>query len=207
MNRDFTCPGCGSAFQAEVERRTVREVQCPYCLKVYGVEYETVGDDGATHTSTLRPDAVWQDGVPVTAHDVEFPIDTMKDPAYTGPGAGSWRDVTVTALDDRTVRFQLVNPIAGFLDAVTQPIAPAHLLEGIAPELLPADPFAEAECLSTMAYFSNTVHPTFAHFARPERYVASEAAQADAKETAKKNFFGLLGEIDGMLAGKNFIMG
>lgn len=103
----------------------------------------TVSDDGATYTFTLRPDAVWQDGVPVTAHDVEFTIDTMKDPNYTGPGAGSWRDVTVTALDDRTVRFDLANPIAGFLDAATQPIAPAHLLEGIDPSLLPANAFGQ----------------------------------------------------------------
>ncbi len=47
MNRDFTCPGCGSAFQAEVERRTVREVQCPHCQKVYRVEYDTIGYDGS----------------------------------------------------------------------------------------------------------------------------------------------------------------
>lgn len=45
MNRDFKCPGCGSAFQAEVERRSVREVQCPGCLRVYRVEYDNSGDD------------------------------------------------------------------------------------------------------------------------------------------------------------------
>jgi glutathione S-transferase len=76
-----------------------------------------------------------------------------------------------------------------------------------AKKLLPADPFQEALCLSTMAYFSNTVHTAFAHFARPERYAANEASHADVKEMAKKNFFGLLGEIDGMLAGKDWIMG
>ncbi len=76
-----------------------------------------------------------------------------------------------------------------------------------AKNLLPADPLQEAQCLSTMAYFSNTVHTTFAHFARPERFAANEASHPDVKEMARKTFFTLLGEIDGMLAGKDWIMG
>ena len=37
-------------------------------------------------------------------------------------------------------------------------------------KLLPADPLAEARCISNMAWFSNTVHPSFTHINRPERF-------------------------------------
>jgi peptide/nickel transport system substrate-binding protein len=99
---------------------------------------------GASYTFELRDDATWQDGEPVTAHDVEFTIDALKDPTYTGPGASSWRDVTVTVVGPTTVRFDLGDPIAGFLAAATQPVAPAHLLEGVSPADLPSDPFGQA---------------------------------------------------------------
>ena len=57
----------------------------------------TVDPTGAVYTFTLRDDARWHDGTPVTAADVAFTIAVLQDPAYTGPGAASWRDVTVTA--------------------------------------------------------------------------------------------------------------
>ena len=54
--------------------------------------------------------------------------------------------------------------------------------------LFPKDPLDQARCISTMAWFSNSVHPHFTHFVRPERYAEGEAAQAAVKETAKKTF-------------------
>ncbi len=103
----------------------------------------TVDPKGASYTFTLRPDATWQDGQPVTAEDVAFTIGALKDPTYTGPGGASWRDVTVTVVDPRTVRFELANPIPGFLYAATQPLAPAHLLKGVSPADLASDPFGQ----------------------------------------------------------------
>ena len=104
----------------------------------------TIDPAGRSYTFQLRPDATWQDGQPVTAHDVEFTIGALKDPAYTGPGGASWRDVSVTVLGPRTVRLDLGDPIAGFLYAATQPIAPAHLLEGIPAADLATDAFGQA---------------------------------------------------------------
>jgi len=103
----------------------------------------TVDETGAVYTFTLRPDALWHDGEPVTAADVVFTIRALQDPDYTGPGAASWRDVTVTAVDDLTVRMELSHPIGGFLVAATQPIAPSHLLEGVPADQLPTNPFGQ----------------------------------------------------------------
>lgn len=84
-----------------------------------------------TWTFELRPDARWHDGTPVTAADVAFTIDTLKDPSYAGPTAASWQDVTVSTLGERMLRFDLETPIGGFLDALTQPIVPRHLLADV----------------------------------------------------------------------------
>ena len=88
----------------------------------------TVGGGGKTYTFTIRPDATWQDGIPVTAEDVVFTVGMLKDPDYTGPEGASWSDVKAEAVDGRTVQFTLGKPIAGFLQLATQPLLPAHLL-------------------------------------------------------------------------------
>ena len=91
----------------------------------------SVDPTGAVWTFQLRDDARWHDGEPVTAADVAFTIRVLQDPAYIGPGAGSWNDVKVETVGTQTVVFTLANPLGGFLQAATQPIAPAHLLSGV----------------------------------------------------------------------------
>ena len=91
----------------------------------------SVSASGASWTFTIRSDARWQDGAPVTADDVVFTVGILKDPTYTGPLGESWRGVTATAVDARTVRFDLGTPIGGFLQAVTVGLLPAHLLRGV----------------------------------------------------------------------------
>jgi peptide/nickel transport system substrate-binding protein len=103
----------------------------------------TVDPTGATWTFELRADARWHDGVPVTAEDVAFTIRTLQDPGYTGPTAGSWKDATVQTVGSRTVILTLVNPLGGFLQAATQPIAPVHLLGDVPVEALADDPFGQ----------------------------------------------------------------
>jgi peptide/nickel transport system substrate-binding protein len=98
---------------------------------------------GKTWTFHLA-DRQWQDGVAVTAADVVFTVHTMQDPDYTGPAVGSWTDVTAVAVDERTVRFKLATPLAGFLQAAMLPIVPAHLLEDVPIDQLADDPFGQA---------------------------------------------------------------
>jgi peptide/nickel transport system substrate-binding protein len=104
----------------------------------------TADPSGTSWTFSLRPDARWQDGEPVTADDVVYTVGVLRDPTYTGPGAGSWSEVTATAVDARTVRFDLATPLGGFLELATQPIAPAHLLGDVPVDALADDPFGRA---------------------------------------------------------------
>jgi len=73
--------------------------------------------------------------------------------------------------------------------------------------LLPADPLEEARCISTMAWFSNTVHPAYQRYVRSERFAEGDAAKAEVKETGRKNFWASCQEINSMLEGKDWIMG
>jgi peptide/nickel transport system substrate-binding protein len=101
----------------------------------------SVDDKGRVWTFKLRDDAMWHDGEPVTADDVVFTIETLQDPDYTGPGATSWSEVTVRAVSPSVVTFTLKTPLGGFLQAATQPIAPAHLLDEVPVTLLADHPF------------------------------------------------------------------
>ncbi|MDP9482182.1 MAG: ABC transporter substrate-binding protein [Chloroflexota bacterium] len=102
----------------------------------------TVDPKGKTWTFTIRPDARWQDGEPVTSNDVVYTVDVLKSPGYAGPLGASWREVSVTAVDARTVTFELTTPIGGFLQAATIGLLPAHLLSETPIETLADDPFS-----------------------------------------------------------------
>jgi peptide/nickel transport system substrate-binding protein len=88
-------------------------------------------DAGKVWTFTIRDDAVWHDGQPVTAEDVVFTVEALKSPDAAGAGAAAWADVTAEAVDNKTVRLTFGMPIGGVLAAATQPLLPAHLLADV----------------------------------------------------------------------------
>ena len=103
----------------------------------------SVDKSGKTWTVDLRDDARWHDGQPVTSDDVLFTIETLQDPSYTGPSSTSWNEVTVSASGPHRVVFTLETPLGGFLQALTQPLAPAHLLGDVPVDALADDPFGQ----------------------------------------------------------------
>ena len=101
-------------------------------------------DDGLTWTFHLRKDATWHDGQPFTAQDVDFtfnrilynddiPASSRSTFNFRFPDAasGEWREaqMTVTALDDYTVRVVLPVPFAPFLRSMGTSVYPKHILE------------------------------------------------------------------------------
>lgn len=74
--------------------------------------------DGATYTFTLRDDATFQSGNPVTAADVVWSLERMQ-----ALGAGLsylFGGVSAEAVDDRTVRFTLEQPYAPFVASLVR---------------------------------------------------------------------------------------
>ena len=70
--------------------------------------------------------------------------------------------------------------------------------------LWPKQTWDQAKLVSTLAWCSNTVHPTYAHIVRATRYADDEAAQESIKAKARGMFEGYLKEIDGLLAGRKW---
>lgn len=102
-----------------------------------------ISRDGTIYNFSLRTDANWHDGEPVTSADVVFTIELLKNPEYPLPNdlQKFWEEIEVEALDAHTLQFRLPEPFAPFLDYLTFGILPAHLLEGLTPAQLIAAPF------------------------------------------------------------------
>jgi peptide/nickel transport system substrate-binding protein len=90
----------------------------------------------------LRHDLEWHDGTPVTARDVAFTFQRLKDPAvpFPNPSYFDYWDA-VEVVDPVTVRFFL-RPHANALYGWTQvAIMPEHILGEVPPEDLESHPF------------------------------------------------------------------
>lgn len=101
-----------------------------------------VSADGKVYNFSLRPNALWHDGTPVTSDDVLFTIEVIKSSGSLFPQdiKDLWSQIIVKRLDDKTFQFTLPEPFSPFLDYVTFGILPKHILENV-----PADQLASAD--------------------------------------------------------------
>lgn len=83
------------------------------------------------YTVTLRKDALWHDGQPVTAADIVYTVEAMKNPDIRSVMRSSWLDVKATEVDTHTVQFRLPAPHAAFLHALTFAVLPKHILASV----------------------------------------------------------------------------
>ena len=90
-------------------------------------------EDGLTWTMTIRDDAVFQDGTPLTAEDVAFSMNLYKEteafpflPSYVEPFT------SIEATDDTTVTLTLEAPISNFEPSMAfMYVLPKHIWEGV----------------------------------------------------------------------------
>lgn len=103
-----------------------------------------IAPDGLIYTFTLRSDVLWSDGAPFSAADVVYTVQTIQSSDYQGLEdiASLWRTVAITEVNPTTVRLQLSEPFAPFLDYTTIGILPAHLLQEVSASDLPQAPFS-----------------------------------------------------------------
>ncbi|MDO5522308.1 MAG: ABC transporter substrate-binding protein [bacterium] len=84
-----------------------------------------------TYTFHMVEDAKWQDGKPVTAEDVKFTIEAIRNPDNGSENAPNYEDVKeIKVMDEHTIAFTLSAPNVAFLDYMTMAVLPKHLLEG-----------------------------------------------------------------------------
>ncbi|MCA9334716.1 peptide ABC transporter substrate-binding protein [Candidatus Saccharibacteria bacterium] len=93
-------------------------------------------------TVTIRKDAKWSDGEPVTASDVLFTLGLMKNPAVRAAQGVNWQGIKVFQIGDYKVQFTLPAAYAAFPQALTFSILPQHILEKTDPVQMREDPFS-----------------------------------------------------------------
>ena len=90
-------------------------------------ENYSISDDGKTYTFTIKKNAVFHDGVQVTADDVIFTIQKIQDPSLKSPKRANWDGVLVEKIDDKTVQFTLKQAYVPFIENTTLGILPKHI--------------------------------------------------------------------------------
>jgi peptide/nickel transport system substrate-binding protein len=96
------------------------------------------------YTVTLRSDATWHDGSRLTAEDVAFTVNLIKNSETRSSLRVNWQDVNVKALNDTTVQFQLPAVYASFPNALTFAVLPKHVLGSVAPGAVRENTFSNA---------------------------------------------------------------
>lgn len=104
-----------------------------FATEPYLAESWEVSDDLKTWTFHLRKNAVWHDGVPITADDVKFTYDRILDPEEsTDTFAAAQNFASVDVIDEHTFRIVLHEPNALLPDVLSsggfEPL-PKHVFE------------------------------------------------------------------------------
>jgi peptide/nickel transport system substrate-binding protein len=102
-----------------------------------------ISKTGEVYNFSLRTDAFWHDGEPVTSEDVVFTVNLLKNPDFPVPDdiAAFWDEIEVEALDETTLQFRLPEAFSPFLDYLDFGILPAHLLGDLNPAEIVDAPF------------------------------------------------------------------
>ena len=89
-----------------------------------------VSADGMIYNITIRPNATWHDGMPVTSDDVLFTLSLVRSQfsAYPDDVRAMWDLVEITQLDDKNLKFVLPEifcPLPGLPDIWSAAKTPA----------------------------------------------------------------------------------
>lgn len=90
-----------------------------------------VSENGLVYTVKLNPKAVFHDNTPVTAEDVVFTIDMVRNPDINSPIAANWSGVAVQKVSDSEITFTLKKAYAPFAENLTLGILPKHIWSSV----------------------------------------------------------------------------
>ncbi len=96
-------------------------------------ERYSVHDDGKRYRVTLKSTVFWHDNTRLTADDVVYTFELMKDPTARIAVSSNWANIEIKKIDERTVDFILPAVYAPFPSALTFYIVPKHILSTVSP--------------------------------------------------------------------------
>jgi peptide/nickel transport system substrate-binding protein len=90
-----------------------------------------ISEDQKIYTFELRDNVYWHDGTKLSADDIIFTFDRIKDTNTKSPLYFNFKGVSIEKIDDKTVRFILEEPFAPFLESLMTGILPAHIWNNV----------------------------------------------------------------------------
>ena len=93
-----------------------------------------ISEDQKQYTVNLRHDAKWHNGRPVTADDIIFTIQLLKDPSSKSPLRALWQSTNVEKLSDFSVKFTTKDISGPFIDNLTLGILPQSVWTNLEPQ-------------------------------------------------------------------------
>jgi len=90
-------------------------------------------EDGKTYTIHLKKNLSWSDGQPITADDVLLTFELIQDTLYKSPLRTQFRNMTVSRIDESTIKFTLAQSSSSFFSDLTVGILPAHIWGDVLP--------------------------------------------------------------------------
>ena len=96
-----------------------------------------VSEDGLTYNIKVRKDQSFNDGTPLTAKDVVFTMELVKNPELRSPLRGNWNDVSIEQLNEYELNVVLKEPYSPFIENFTLGIMPAHIWSNLPVEQIP----------------------------------------------------------------------
>ena len=105
------------------------EIDAASSAPIPGLTTWEVSEDGLTYTFTIRDDANWSDGMPISSHDMKFVIDAIKsDDIASGQESAVASVEAVNIVDDKTYEVVLNKlDCAAFSDLGGIRFLPSHL--------------------------------------------------------------------------------
>jgi len=86
-----------------------------------------ISEDNKVYTIKIRDGAHWHNGDELTADDILFTFNIIKDKAYQSTLRAGFVGVEMEKVDDNTIKFILAEPYAAFLELLTFGILPGEL--------------------------------------------------------------------------------
>ncbi len=90
--------------------------------------------DGKEYSVVLKKNILWHNGEQLTAEDVVFTVQAIKNPKFRSPLRSSFSGFDVEKVDDYTVKFKLNQPYAPFLGLLTFGVLPKSIWGAVTPE-------------------------------------------------------------------------
>lgn len=115
-------------------------------------ESYSVTPDGLNYTFIIKQDLKFHNGKKITADDIVFTIEKIKDPAVKSPRKSEWDGISVEKIDDYKVSFTLSKPYISFLDNTTIGIIPSSVWKDVNINEFNLSPFNNIKAVGSGPY-------------------------------------------------------